>query len=288
VVFGYVFAVLAAVASGSGSILQSVGVRRAGVYGGTSMDLVHLRRQWSYFLGLGADLVGFMFAAAALHQLPLFLVQSVLAFSIGVTATIAAFMGIRLAAAGWVALGIAAVGLILLGVSANLGPAHPLPPGWRWILLGMTVPVAAIAVYAKRRDRVWVAPALALDAGVGFCVVGVAARSLDIPDQAWRLILDPSVWAIVGNGLTAAVVFAMALQQGRPTAVNAIMFTTNTALSSIIGLTYLDDRIRAGFTAPAATGFVLAIVGAIGVAHYAATTHQKSRSTPPGRDHAAT
>nr|CEL21064.1 putative integral membrane protein; putative transcription factor [Kibdelosporangium sp. MJ126-NF4]CTQ95421.1 putative integral membrane protein; putative transcription factor [Kibdelosporangium sp. MJ126-NF4] len=129
--------------------------------------------------------MGFLFAAAALRLLPLLLVQSLLAFSIGVTATIAAFMGTRLASSEWAALRI----------------------------------------------------------------------------------------AIVLNGLTAAVVFAMALQKGGPTAVTAIMFTTNTTLSSLIGLIYLDDRVRDGFTAPAAVGFVLAIGGAVGVAQ-AATRQQ--------------
>ncbi|MFC0114060.1 hypothetical protein [Kibdelosporangium aridum] len=279
---GYVFAVLAALASGSGSILQSLGVRRAGAYGGTSLGLVALRRQPIYFLGLGADLVGFLFAAAALQRLPLFLVQSLLAFSIGVTATIAAFMGTRLAGSGWIALGIGAAGLILLGLSADPSPAMALPPGWRWILLGMAVPVAAIAFYAKRHDRVWAAPALAFGAGLSLSVVGIAARTLDVPHSVRNLILEPSVWAIVLNGLVAAVVFAMALQKGGPTAVTAIMFTTNTTLSSLIGLTYLDDRVRDGFTTPAAAGFVLAIGGAVGVAHYAAVTRRKGSSIAPG------
>jgi drug/metabolite transporter (DMT)-like permease len=284
---GYVFAVLAALASGSGSSLQSMGIRRAGVYGGTSFDLVALRRQWVYLLGLGVDLLGFVFAAAALHRLPLFLVQSLLAFSVGVTATIAAFMGTRLAAAGWVALGIGAAGLILLGVSADPSPARALPPGWHWILLGMAVPVAVIAFYAKRCGRVWATPVLAFSAGLGFSVVGVSARTLNPPDAAWRVILEPSVWAIVLNGLAAAVVFAMALQKGGPTAVTAIMFTTNTALSSLIGLAYLDDRVRAGFATPAVTGFVLAVGGAVGVAHYAPIARQKGSSTISRRDSAA-
>ncbi len=281
---GYLFAVLAALASGSGSVLQSMGIRRAGAYGGRSVDLVALRRQWAYLLGLGVDLVGFVCAAAALRLLPLFLVQSLLAFSIGVTATISAFMGTRLAAAGWVALGIGATGLILLGVSADPGPALALPPGWRWILLGMAAPVAAIAFHAKRHDSAVAAPLLAFGAGLGFSVVGISARTLHPPDPAWRLILDPSVWAIVLNGLIAAVVFAMALQKGRPTAVTSIMFTTNTTLSSLIGLIYLDDRVRTGFTAPAAAGFVLAIAGAIGVAHYAATTRQTDAGSTRGHD----
>lgn len=78
----------AALASGSGSILESLGIRRAGVYGGRCPDLVGLRRQHVYFLGRGVDVLGFLCAAAALRQLPLFLVQSLLAFSVGVTATI--------------------------------------------------------------------------------------------------------------------------------------------------------------------------------------------------------
>jgi hypothetical protein len=288
VALGYIFAVVAALASGSGSILESLGIRRAGAYGGTSLDLVALRRQWVYFAGLGVDLLGFVFAAAALHRLPLFLVQSALAFSVGVTATISAFMGTRLAAAGWVALGIGAAGLILLGVSAEPSPARALPPGWRWILLGMAVPVAAIALYSKRRNRGWAAPMLAFCAGLGFSVIGISARTLDIPDSAWRLILEPPVWAIVLNGFTAAVAFAMALQKGGATAVTAIMFTTNTVLSSLIGLAYLDDRIRTGFIAAAAAGFTLAIAGAIGTAHYASLARHKDSRTAPQRRSAAT
>ncbi|WP_153033958.1 hypothetical protein [Amycolatopsis sp. YIM 10] len=281
--FGYVFAVLAALASGSGSILESIGIRRAGVYGGTSFDLGALRRQPVYFLGLGVDVLGFLCAAAALHRLPLFLVQSLLAFSVGVTATIAAFMGTRMAAFGWAALGIGATGLILLGVSADPAPARVLPPGWRWILLGMVLPVAAIAYWAKRRDRAWTAPVLALGAGLSFSVVGISARTLHLPDAAWRLVLEPSAPSIVLNGLTAAVVFAMALQQGGPTAVTAVMFTTNTTLSSLIGLAYLDDRVRDGFTGPAVAGFALAVAGAIGTAHYASLAGRSGSSPRSAR-----
>ena len=134
----------------------------------------------------------------------------------------------------------------------------------------MAVPVAAIAFYAKRRNRFWAAAVLAFGAGVGFTVVGVSARTLRIPDSAWRLVLEPSVWAIILNGLTAAVVFAMALQKAGATTVTAIMFTTNTALSSLIGLVYLDNRVRAG----------CAIVGAVGVAHSSSLARQKETPSP--------
>ncbi len=204
-----------------------------------------------------------------------------LAFSVGVTATISAFMGAHLRASGWVALGVGATGLVLLGVSAEPGPAQALPPQWRWILVGMALPVAAIAVYARRHHHVWATVALAFGSGVAYSVVGISARTLDLPDAVWRLVLEPAAWAIVLNGLTAAVLFAMALQKGGPTGVTAVMFTTNTALSSFVGLIYLDDHVRDGFVPAATVGFVLAIVGAIAVAHYAADTRQKERTTTP-------
>lgn len=269
-ILGYVLALLAAVASGSGSILESAGVRRAGAYGGAPQDLVALRGQPLYFLGVGVDLLGFIFAAAALHRLPLFLVQSVLAFSVGVTATISAFLGIRLASAGWAALGVGATGLVLLGLSADPGPAHLLPTAARYLLLAAAVPIAATGFYVQRHDHRWSAPVLGFCGGLGFSVVGISARTLDTSGPAWRVALDPAIWAMIANGLVAAVVFAMALQRGRATAVTATMFTTNTAVSSLIGVTILDDRVRDGFTVAAIAGFVLAVAGAIGTAHYAA------------------
>jgi len=281
VILGYVFAVLAALASGSGSILESLGVRRASAYGGSSMDLVNLRRQPIYFLGIAVDILGFLLAAAALRQLPLFLVQSLLAFSVGVTATISAIMGTRLAAAGWVTLGVGATGLVLLAVSADPGPARTLPAEWRWFLLAMAVPIGALGFHAQRRNGRWAAQLLALGAGLGFCLVGVSARTLVPPTAVWRLVLEPSVWAVLVNGLTAAVLFAMALQKSGATANTAIMFTTNTALSSLIGVVYLDDRVRDGFTAVAIVGFACAVAGAIATAHYASLARQRDHAPKP-------
>ncbi|USX53591.1 hypothetical protein [Lentzea sp. HUAS12] len=272
---GYLFAVLATLASGSGSILESMGVRRAGAYGGRSLDLIALRGQWLYFLGLGVNLLGFVCASAALHRLPLFLVQSMLAFSVGVTAMISALMGSHLRAQVWAALGVGAAGLVLLGVSAQPGPAQPLPPQWRWGLVAIAIPVASIVLYARRHRHVWATVALAFGSGVSYSVVGISARTLHLPDAVWRLVLEPAAWSIVLNGLVAAALFAMALQRGGPTGVTAIMFTTNTTLSSFVGLVYLGDTVRDGYVAAATTGFVVAIAGAIAVAHFSANTRQK-------------
>ena len=244
-------------------------MRRAGAYGGDSDDLGRVARQPVYWSGLASDLVGFLCAAAALHRLPLFLVQSVMALSVGVTATVSLALGIRLSRRGWYALGLGAFGLILLAISAQPGPARPLPDVWHWVLLGMVVPVGVIAWLAKKLPRRGAAPTLAFGAGLAFTVVAVSARSLSGFDSLGDLLSHPGAWAIAVNGVAGAVVFAMALQNGSATTVTAVMFTTNTVLPSIVGLLVLGDTVRSGFAVVALVGFVLAVGGAIAIAHYA-------------------
>ena len=174
-IVGYLLAACAALASGTGSVPESIGIRRVGIFGGTSFDLVRLRKQYGYFLGLCADLTGFVLAAAALRLLPLFLVQSVIAFSVGVTAVISALLGIRLAGLGWIALAVGAGGLLLLGLSAEPTPAHTLPPGWGWTLPMAVVPLAALGYLGRKMPPRVATPMLAFAAGLGFSVVGIAA-----------------------------------------------------------------------------------------------------------------
>jgi len=269
VIVGYLLALLGATGSGLGSVLESLGVRRAGAYGGDADDLGRVARQPVYWSGLVVDLIGFLCAAAALHRLPLFLVQSVMALSVGVTATASLALGIRLSRRGWYALGLGALGLILLAISAQPGPARPLPEVWHWVLLGTAVPVGLIAWLATKLPPRGVAPVLAFGAGLAFTVVAVSARSLSGFDSVGGLLGQPGAWAIAVNGVAGAVVFAMALQNGSATTVTAVMFTTNTVLPSLIGLLVLGDSVRSGFAAVAVVGFVLAVGGAIAVAHYA-------------------
>ena len=86
---------------------------------------------------------------------------------------------------------------------------------------------------------------LAFGAGLSFTVVAVSARSLDLPDPLWRVVLDPAIWAIVVNGVLGTVLFALALQRGRVTVVAAVSYTTSTVVPSSIGLVFLGDQVRA-------------------------------------------
>lgn len=277
-VTGYLLAFMAAFGSGVGSVLESIGIRRAGAFGGDTDDLGKIGRQPLYVTGVIIDILAFVAGAAALHRLPLFLVQSVLAFSVGVTAVVSTFLGTRLGRMGWLSLGTAAVGLITLGLSAEPGQAHSLPHGWRWVILCAVVPVCLIGFFGSRSESKWCAALLAFGAGLGFTAVAVSARTLHLPHEFGRWFAEPSVWAIILNGVAATVVFALALQKGTATTMSAVMFTTDTVLPSVIGLTLLGDGIRAGWPVPAAFGFVLAISGAVALAHFSSIPTMDIRS----------
>lgn len=280
-VTGYLLAFMAAFGSGTGSVLESIGIRRAGAFGGDTDDLGKIGRQPLYAAGVIIDILSFVAGAAALHRLPLFLVQSVLAFSVGVTAVISAVLGTRLGRMGWLSLATAAVGLVALALSAEPGPAQALPHSWRWAILCTVIPVCLIGFFGSRSDSKWCAALLAFGAGLGFTAVAVSARTLHLPHDFWHWFSEPSVWAIILNGVAATVVFALALQKGTATTMSAVMFTTDTVLPSVIGLTLLDDGIRPGWPVPAAFGFVLAVSGAVALAHFSAIQTSDSQAARP-------
>jgi len=244
-------------------------VRKAAAKGKPIGDLGPLLHEPVYFIGLTVDLLGFVFTVIALQLLPLFMVQAVVASSVGVTALIVAASGKPLGRPAWIALGASVTGLVLLGISAQANDVPPLAAGWHWLLLGSALPLAGLGALAIRVKGSMSEVLLALDAGLAFTAVAVAARSLDLPDPAWRMLLDPAIWAIVVNGILGTVLFALALQRGRVTVVAAVTFTTNTVLPATIGIVFLGDQVRSGYALVATAGFLIAVSGAIALAEFA-------------------
>ena len=267
-VIGLLCALATALAYGTASVLQSIGVRRAGAGGAGVGALAGLRSQPLYFVGLGLDALGFVGMVVALQFLPLFLVQAVVAASVGVTAVISAALGTKLGRSGWIALAAAGTGLVLLSVSAAAESGNQLPIGWRWVLLASAVPLAVLAVVGPRWRPAVSAPVLALGAGLGFTAVAIASRSLALPDAIWRLVLDPGFWVILTCGAVAIVLFALALQAGAVTTVSAVTFTTETVIPAAVGLAFLGDAVRDGFRPVAVAGFLLAVGGAVALARF--------------------
>lgn len=273
-VLGLACALFAALAYGSATVLQGVAARRA--ESGSGLDprlMVRLARSVPYVSGVGLDLAAFMASLVALRTLPLFLVQSAVASSVGVTAAIMAVIGVRLRSREIASLVVLGAGLLLLATSAQPEQGTPLTLALRWGLLASVVVLGAAGAIVARRTGRSSAPVLAVLAGLAFTVVAVAARSLNVPSPPWHALADPGLWAILAHGALGMLLFTTALQRGWVTSATALMFAVETVVPAGIGLGFLGDATRPGYGPVAAVGFVLTISGTLALA-----THDMTRA----------
>ncbi|HEX2856780.1 MAG TPA: hypothetical protein VHO26_04770 [Propionibacteriaceae bacterium] len=263
--WGLVGALAAALAYGTATVLQAVGVRRvAGRPPGSSFR-TRVRLGYPFVLGLALDGVGFLSSIAALRSLPLFLVESAVASSVAVTAVlVVVVLHVRLLAREVVALAAVALGLVLLALTAVDGPARPGSDRLGWWILATVVPLAVALLVGIR----WRSPAgsvvlLAATSGLGYGVVGVASRVLDVGHPWWHTLAQPALWAILGSAVIGVVGYAQALGRGRTTSVAAITVTVETLVPAAVGLGLLGDAVRPHLGLVAGTGFVVTLAGCL-------------------------
>jgi drug/metabolite transporter (DMT)-like permease len=263
-------AIVTTLAYGLGTVFQAAGARRAETAEHLDVMLfARLARQLPYLTGLALDAVGFVAALVALRTLPLFVVQSAVAASIGVTAVTAMFVfGFTLHRNDKIALTVLIIGLALLGTSAKGEHATHLSSLGGWLLLGGVLVVIVGGVVAGRMRDPHAGIALAACAGLGFAGTGIAARALVVPHPLWHVLYQPVFIALVAYGACGMLMFASALQRGAVNATAAVMFAVETIVPAIVGLVWLGDATRPGFQAVAAFGFVLAVGGSLALARY--------------------
>ena len=264
----WIAAVIACLAYGVATVLQSVGARRAAAVTGVG-GVVGIVTQAPYLAGLALDGVGFLGNVVALRELPLFLVESIVAASVGVTAIIAALRGEKLGGKDWGALGVLGLGLVLLGLSAAAESARETTSAVTIaILVGAVVPLALGLVGYRLAGRAAVV-LCALAAGFGFSGVAVAARAMGSDAIDLGLLASPLLWAIVVYGALAVGFFGVALQRGKVTVVAAITFVVEVVVPSALGLLVFGDSMLPGRELLAMAGFVLAIGGTIALSRFA-------------------
>src|SRR4051794_2225572 len=163
-------AVLAALSYGIGSVMQAAAARTAERRADLDpMLLVRLVREMPYVGGLALDLLGFVASVVALRTLPLFVVQSAIAASVGVTAiTASVVFGVRLLRYERVALVALMFGFALLAISASPERVASVGSAGQWILVGGVVVVAAAGALSASLDDRKAAIGLALCAGLSW------------------------------------------------------------------------------------------------------------------------
>ncbi len=228
--------------------------------------LLRLAKQPVFLASLALNLTGFGLHLTALHTLPLFLVQAIIAGSVAVTAVLSVpVFGLSLGRAQWGAVGLVVLGLAVLGPTASSEDAPEVGSSAPLLLLAALAAIAAAAAAARRVSGSAGAVVLGLLAGAGFGVVALSARLL--PELGPRLLTAPMTYVLGLAGATAYLVYSAAMQRGSVTTATAAMVVTQTVVPAVAGL-LLGDRIEAGLVPFAVLGFALALAGALGLGRY--------------------
>ena len=254
-------AVLAAVLYGVASTSQAWAARRA--------EGPAVVRHPAYLAGLMLDGVAWAVSLMAMASLPLFVVQSVLASSLAVTAVLVALvLHVRLRARDVVAVAVLVPALGLLASLATEGKAQ-VPSGFTvglWIGV-LVAAVAGLALY--RRGAFWLQ---AVVGGLGFSGAALGARALEgqvHEGLTWSVVTtvvaSPLAWAVAASGLVGVLLYARSMERGSPVAATAILWGVEVVVPAGVGVAVLGDAVRRGdgILAVVVLGLVLVASGVL-------------------------
>ena len=245
-----------------GSVLQSIGARRTAHLAGLSA-MAYIVVELPYLAGVAVDGLAFGLKVVALQTLPLFVVQSILAGVVGVTAIIAHVHGDRLHGRDWSALAALALGLVLVSVTAESNPAIRIAPGVQLtILLSIVLPIV-VGLIGLRMSSHYAPLVLAAGAGLAWSGLAIASRGISGAPPGMYLLELPLTWAILVHGIVGLVCFALALRRGAVAMMNAVIFVLEMIIPSAIGLWLFGDGVAPGGELWAGLGFFLAVGGTV-------------------------
>lgn len=280
-----ILCLIAALGYGAGAVMQALGARRADALGQSGLSAIV--KQPIFLLGLLTDLASWTISRFALHTLPLFAVQTILAGSLAVTVLLArVVLGSELRGPDRLAIVSTMIGLFIVGISAGGEPTKEVTHVLKVCTMIGIPALIALGVAALRLHKSIV---LAVLSGAAFTGSALSARSVHFRDESISgLLSEPLLWAVVIYAVLALALHATALMRGAVGAVTAAMWSTEVLVASIIGAIALGDHMRPGWTIPAILGiaitlaatFVLARSPAQELDHRTATakTHPSART----------
>ena len=266
-----VAAVAGAALYGLGSVVQAAAVRR-------SRGLRALR-QPLYLAGLACDGLAWLASLVALHALPLFTVQAVLAGSLAVTVVLARpLIGAPLRSVDSVAVGVVTAALVVLALAAGpergSGAGVAAVPSWfgAATLLALGALAVATAASYSRGPGMW----FAVLAGLASSGAAIAVRATHVEARGGALTLadlagQPLAWAVLGFGALTAVTYARALERAHVGPSTAVLSVIDVVIPGVVGIALLHDAVRAGWAPGAVAATVAALGGCVVLAMSPAT-----------------
>ena len=254
------FCLIAALGYGVGAVLQALGARRADA--GEDIGISAMVKQPIFQLGLLADFGSWVISRFALHTLPLFAVQTILAGSLAVTVVLARIvLGTELRKPDRLAIVATVAGLIIVGVSAGSDEARDVTHLLKLCILAGIPMIVVAAFFAIKMNK---AVILAVLAGVAFTSSALAARTIRVKGESIGAIFtEPMLWAMLSYAVIALGIHAGALMRGEVGPVTAAMWATEVLVAVIIGAVALEDHMRPGWALPATFGIALTLAATV-------------------------
>jgi hypothetical protein len=255
-----VFCLIAALGYGVGAVLQALGARHAAA--GDDVGVKAMVKQPMFLLGLLADFGSWVISRFALHTLPLFAVQTILAGSLAVTVVLARIvLGAELRKPDQYAIVATVAGLVIVGISAGSDEAKDVTHLLKLCILAGIPAIAFAAVFAVKMNK---AVILAVLAGVAFTSSALAARTIRVKGESFtEIFTEPMLWAMLIYAVIALAIHAGALIRGEVGPVTAAMWATEVLVAVIIGAVALEDHMRPGWALPATFGIALTLAATV-------------------------
>ncbi|GIE91406.1 hypothetical protein [Actinoplanes regularis] len=254
-----------------GSILQAVGARR-------STSAVKTLGHPLYLIGIALDMAAWLGSMIALRELAVYLVESVLAGSLAITAFAAwAFLGSKLRKRDVAAIVITICALAGLALSA--GQQHIVAASLQ-LRLGFVVALIVVLVLGWGATRIGSPGLIASIGGLSVGAAALGGRALHLPDDemttvgsaALAIFSEPLTYVLLVFAANGMVMYANALQRGDVGRVTAVHWTGEVVAPSVIALTILGDTVRPGWEPVALAAALITVSCAIVLASAPATS----------------
>ena len=246
-------AVVASVAYGVSTIMQAVATGRA-----SGMAVV---RQPLVIAALVIDGLAWLLSLVALHRLPLFVVQALIASSLVVVVVLARFvLGTRMRPVDTGAVVLVVGSLVVLALAGGDQPAVTPPDGFTPAMLAAAGLLVLALAAAYRRGHPLL---LAAIAGLGYSGAAVAARAAHAAGGLLDIVLQPLALVIVVSGAVGAVAYLRALERGPVGSAAATESVLEVVVPGVVGIVVLGDTVRHGWAPAAVVGSLLALAGCV-------------------------
>jgi drug/metabolite transporter (DMT)-like permease len=256
-------AAVCAICNGVAAILQKISASKAKQAQSLDVGLLwQLIHNPLYSGGLLLDLAAGGAELFSVRFLPLFLVQSIIAAGVAVTALIDRIvLKHHMSMKTYGAVGLVLAGLILLAITAQPTPVPHVAAAVRWGVVIAPIPMLLIGWFLVRRDSPQTNVGLALLSGLAFGGTSVVGRVIALKGDPFAIIFQPLAWSLAAYGGLGILLFTLAVQRGSATIMNAALVSTQTVAPTIVGLWILGDGAHGTTLAAVIVGCAVTLTG---------------------------